>query len=161
MTLHQRSECPINLAIATIGDKWSLILIRDIIFGGHRTYRQFLTQSLEGISTNILADRLRSLVAAGILTRADDPSHRQRGIYSLTEKGIELLPILVELAAWGRKYLPVSRELSIRAQLMEEGGSDLLQAFMDELRHEHLGVGEKAEGSVREELQAAFEEVAV
>ena len=135
-----------------------LILLRHIFFGGRRSYRELLTESLEGISTHILAARLRSLVAAGILTRAGDPGHRQRGIYSLTEAGIELLPLLVELGAWGRKYLPASRELSVRAEFLERGGAELLQAFQAELRHEHLGLEGPPPPSVRAQLQRAYEE---
>src|SRR6187455_1249013 len=117
MDAEQRSGCPINLTLEVVGDKWSLIVIRDMIFGNRRHFRELLTRSEEGIASNILADRLKRLVEQGILTKADDPSHKQKSIYSLTEQGIELLPILAHLAAWGRKYLPVTEELSIRAQL--------------------------------------------
>ncbi|MGN6114798.1 MAG: winged helix-turn-helix transcriptional regulator, partial [Nitrobacter sp.] len=106
-----RSACAINLTLEVVGDKWSLLIIRDIIFGNRRHYRELLTKSDEGISSNILADRLKTLMEAGILTREDDPTHKQKGIYSLTEQGIELLPVLAQMAAWGVKYLPVSEEL--------------------------------------------------
>ncbi|MEX1152490.1 winged helix-turn-helix transcriptional regulator, partial [Parvibaculum sp.] len=97
----------------------------------------------------------------GILTRADDPAHKQKVIYSLTERGIELLPILAAMSAWGVKYLPVTEELGIRAKLLTEGGPKLVARFMDELRAEHLGARKKARRgrSVREELQAAYEAV--
>ena len=84
-----RSLCPINLALEVFGDRWTLLIIRDIMFAGRRHFRELL-QSDEGISSNILADRLRMLVERGILTRADDPTHRQKAIYTLTERGIEL-----------------------------------------------------------------------
>jgi len=93
----------------------------------------------ESISSNILADRLKSLMALGVLTRADDPTHKQKGIYSLSEMAIELVPIMAHLGAWGSKWLPVSEELSIRAILLEEGGPPLWEQFMSELRAEHLG----------------------
>ena len=156
----QRSGCPINLTLETVGDKWSLLVLRDMIFGGKRHFRE-LMNSEEGISSNILADRLRLLTAEGILTRADDPTHKQKVIYSLTRKGIELLPLLAAMSAWGVKYLPVTEELGIRAKLLTEGGPKLVARFMVELREEHLGapVKRRRGPSVREELQAAYEDV--
>lgn len=155
-----RSGCPINLALETVGDKWSLLVIRDMIFGGRRHFRELLN-SEEGISSNILADRLRLLTEEGILTRADDPSHKQKVVYSLTEKGIELLPVLAALSNWGVRYLPVTEELGIRAKIMAERGPKFIDRFMDELRAEHLGQPAKRRRgpSVREELQAAYEAV--
>src|SRR5262247_1678878 len=110
MDAEQRSGCPINLTLEVVGDKWSLLVIRDMIFGKRRHFRELLAKSEEGIASNILADRLKRLVGQGIVSRADDPSHRQKGVYSLTEKGIELLPVLAQMSAWGRKYLPVTEE---------------------------------------------------
>lgn len=161
MNHQQRSGCPINLTLEVVGDKWSLLIIRDMIFGNRRHFRELLTKSEEGISSNILADRLRTLLEQGVITRADDPTHKQKGVYSLTEKGIELLPVLAQMAGWGRKYLPVSEELSIRAQLLEEGGPKLWADFMDELREMHLGVKRKGKPrpSVFARLQAAYEAV--
>ncbi|HEV7276200.1 MAG TPA: helix-turn-helix domain-containing protein [Devosiaceae bacterium] len=156
-----RSGCPINLSLEVFGDKWSLIILRDMIFGGRRHYRELLFGSLEGISSNILADRLKALMRQGMLTRSGDPTHKQKGIYSLTEMAIELVPIMAHLGAWGRKWLPASEELSIRAQLLDEGGPAMWQRFMDELRVEHLGHPPLTDGRtpVRERLQAAYEEV--
>jgi DNA-binding HxlR family transcriptional regulator len=160
MSDDHRSGCPINLTLEVVGDKWSLLIIRDIIFGDRRHFRELLTRSEEGISSNILADRLKTLLEQGIVTREDDPTHKQKGIYSLTEKGIELLPVLAQMAGWGRKYLPVTEELAIRAQLLEEGGPKLWAEFMDELRELHLGVKRKGKGpSVFAKLQAAYEAV--
>jgi DNA-binding HxlR family transcriptional regulator len=155
-----RSGCPINLALEVVGDRWSLIVIRDITFGNLRHFRDLLTHSEEGIASNILAARLKKLLAEGIITRADDPMHKQKGIYSLTEKGIELLPVLAQLSAWGYKYLPVSEELGIRARLLAEGGPKMWAEFMDELREMHLGVKRKGKAqSVFARLQAAYEAV--
>src|SRR5690606_19346297 len=120
LTIERRSGCPINLTLEVLGDKWSLIILRDMIFGGRRHFRELLAGSMEGIASNILADRLKKLVAEGVLSKADDPSHKQKAIYSLTEMGIELVPVFAVIGAWGRKWLPVSEELSIRAQLLEE-----------------------------------------
>lgn len=136
--LHVVSLCPINLALEPFGDRWTLLIIRDMMFGGKRHFREML-QSEEGISTNILSERLRMLVEQGVITKAADPSHRQKAIYSLTGKGIELLPIFAQIGAWGRRHLPASEELSVRAELLERGGPPMWEAFMAELREVHLG----------------------
>jgi DNA-binding HxlR family transcriptional regulator len=153
-----RSGCPINLTLEVLGDRWSLIVIRDLMFGNRRHYRELLNQSEEKIASNILADRLKRLLQEGLITRADDPSHSQKAIYSLTEPAIQLVPLLAQMGAWGRRYQPASDELSIRAQILEEGGPPLWQAFMAELRTLHLGA--PATGvSVFAQLQAAYEAV--
>jgi len=156
-----RSGCPINLTLEVVGDTWSLLIIRDMMFGNRRHFRELLTRSEEGISSNILANRLKTLLDQGIITRDDDPTHKQKGIYSLTEQGIELLPILAQMSGWGFKYLPVSEELGIRARLLSEGGPKMWAEFMNELRETHLGVKRrrKAGPSVGERLQAAYQEV--
>src|SRR5262252_9780099 len=115
-----RSGCPINLTLEVLGDRWSLIVIRDIMFGNQRHYRELLHGSMEGIASNVLADRLKRLVEAGLLTRRDDPTHRQKAIYSLTEAAIQLVPLLVQMGAWGRRFTPVSAELWERGPLLGE-----------------------------------------
>ena len=150
-----RSGCPINLTLETLGDRWSLIVIRDIMFGNRRHYRDLLNHSEEGIASNILADRLKKLVDAGLLATSPDPKHKQKTIYSLTEPAIRLVPLLAEMGAWGRRFTPATRELSIRAQLLEEGGRDMWEAFMAELRSLHLGT-EPPERSVINELTEAY-----
>jgi DNA-binding HxlR family transcriptional regulator len=156
-----RSGCPINLTLEVLGDRWSLIIIRDIVFGNKRHFRELLTQSMEGIASNILADRLKRLLEEGILSKAGDPSHKQKALYSLTEKGIDLLPVLAQMAVWGRKYMPVSEELAIRAQVLEEGGPALWRDFAEELREVHLGKPPKKRRgpSVTERLRIAYENV--
>jgi DNA-binding HxlR family transcriptional regulator len=154
-----RSGCPINLTLEVLGDRWSLIVIRDVMFGNRRHFRELLGRSEEGIASNILADRLKRLVEAGLLSRSDDVSHKQKAIYSLTEAAIQLVPLLVAMGAWGRRHMPVSKELSIRAELLEQGGPPLWQAFMDELRTLHLGAPSKRV-SVLSGLQAAYEAAA-
>jgi DNA-binding HxlR family transcriptional regulator len=151
-----RSGCPINLALEVVGDRWSLIVIRDVMFGNRRSYGELLSQSEEGIASNILADRLKRLSTSGLLSRRPDPEHRQKGIYSLTEAAIQLVPLLAHMGAWGRRHTRPSKELSVRAALLEEGGAPLWKAFMDELRHLHLGARRPAR-SVFSELQTAYE----
>ena len=154
-----RSGCPINLTLEVFGDKWSLLIIRDMMFGNRRHFRELLSRSEEGIASNILADRLKRLMEEGMITRADDPSHKQKAIYSLTEKAIELVPVFAEIGAWGRRHLPVSEELSIRAELLEDGGPDMWADFMEELRHLHLGKEPAPKQSVISGLRRAYEAV--
>ena len=151
----RRSGCPINLTLEILGDRWSLIVLRDMMFGNRRHFRELLTKSEEGIASNILADRLRRLVEEGLISKADDPSHKQKALYSLTEMGIALVPVFAMMGAWGRRFLPVTEDLSIRAELLEDGGPDMWEAFMEELRAIHLGALKPAR-SVFNELQAAY-----
>ena len=135
---NHRSLCPINLAVEIFGDRWTLLILRDLMFAGKRHFRELL-QSDERIASNILADRLSMLVEQGILTRSGDPSHKQKAVYSLTEKGIRLLPVLAQIGIWSRSFLPVSDELGATAAKLEAGGPELWQERMAKLRAEHLG----------------------
>jgi DNA-binding HxlR family transcriptional regulator len=151
-----RSGCPINLTLEMLGDRWSLIVIRDIMFGNRRHYGDLLRLSIEGIASNILANRLARLVQSGLLSRNGDPTHKQKAIYSLTEASIQLVPLLAHMGAWGRRHTPATRELSIRAQLLEEGGERMWNAFMAELRGIHMGAP-MPRRSVIAELKAAYQ----
>ena len=151
-----RSECPINAAIEVFGDRWSLLVLRDIVFGDRRYFRELQANSLEGIASNILADRLKRLVASGLLTR-EGTRPGQRARYSLTEPAIQLIPVFAQLGSWGLRHRPTSPVLRIRAELLEQGGPALWQEFMDELRHVHLGSGTPPRSpSVRERMNAAY-----
>jgi DNA-binding HxlR family transcriptional regulator len=108
MRQDHRSTCPISTALEIAGDRWTLLVIRDLMFAGKRHFREFL-QSEEAISSNVLADRLTSLVESGIVTRRGDPSHAQKAIYSLSEKGLDLLPVLIAMSAWTQKHYPRTR----------------------------------------------------
>jgi len=98
-----RSHCPINFAQETFGDKWSLLIIRDLMFKGKKYYGEFLNSD-EKISTNILADRLEKLEADGLITKAIDKENNSKYLYALTEKGVDLMPMLLEMIAWSAKY---------------------------------------------------------
>ena len=153
----RRSGCPINLTLETFGDRWSLIILRDAMFGGRcRSFRSFLNESTEGIASNILSDRLQHLTANGLLTRTADPNHKQRIIYSLTESAIELVPMMAFMGSWGIRHARPSFELSQRAQVLEEGGPPLWDEFMQELRHIHLGSPAPAVSALAK-MQAAYE----
>jgi DNA-binding HxlR family transcriptional regulator len=132
-----RSECVMNQTVELFGDKWSLLVIRDIIFVNRRHFRELLTKSMEGIASNILADRLHRLIEQGIIVKSHDASHKQKVIYSLTEKGIALLPLLMEMVVWGHRFLPDSTVMGL-ARVLEEGGPKLWAEFMAELRETHL-----------------------
>jgi len=139
MSTAPRSGCAINAAVEVLGDPWSIIVLRDIMFGNRRHFRELLAGNEEGIASNILASRLRQLVEAGLLTR-DDARRGQRATYSLTEAGIQVLPIMVALGNWGLAHRQGERRLRIRAELLRDGGPELVEAMMDELRELHLGV---------------------
>ena len=99
----RRSACPISYFLDFLGDKWTLLVVRDLMFMGKRRYGEFQA-SPEGIATNILADRLARLEAGGIVKKTNDPDGAGKGSYALTEKGLDLIPAMVELAAWGAKH---------------------------------------------------------
>lgn len=133
-----RSDCPINLTVEILGDKWSLIVVRDIIFANRRYFRELLEQSEEGIASNVLSTRLQQLTEHGLLTRTPDPSHRQKVLYSLTEPAIQLLPLLVQLGVWGSKHTSAKPEISRKFVALNRKGPDAWNRLMDALRAEHL-----------------------
>src|SRR5258708_3245108 len=111
--LKRRSQCPLNASVEMLGDRWSLLLIRDMMLRGFRTYKDFM-ECYEGIATNILADRLRKLVAYGIITSEPDPSDGRKVIYSLTAKGIDLAPVLTEMVLWAAAHEDTGNQALVR-----------------------------------------------
>jgi len=109
----RRSGCPLNASVETLGDRWSLLIIRDMMLRGFRTYKEFL-ESFEGIATNILADRLRKLQAYGIITTERDRSDGRRLFYLLTEKGIDLAPVLTEMVLWAARHEKTENQALVR-----------------------------------------------
>lgn len=105
--IKKRSECPISSALDIVGDKWSLLIIRDIALSGKNTYNEFL-KSEEKIATNVLADRLSMLEMVGILVKEEHPESKAKIFYRLSAQGIDLLPVLVEIILWSDKYLSIS-----------------------------------------------------
>lgn len=108
----KRSECPISCSLDIWGDKWSLLIIRDLIFANKCTYGDFLKSS-EGIATNILASRLQGLEENGIIEKSDHPDSKAKILYRLTKKGIDLLPIFVEIHLWAEKYFSIPDEIKV------------------------------------------------
>ena len=154
-----RSGCAINAAVEVLGDGWSLIVLRDIVFGGRRHFRELLTRNDEGIASNILAGRLRNLVQEGLLTR-DEVLRGQRATYSLTEAGIQTVPVMVALGTWGMQHRDTSPELTVRARILAES-PELVDDLIDELRETHLGIArsDPARPRASERLQQAFESI--
>lgn len=160
-----RSGCPINAAVEVLGDPWAMLVLRDIMFGGRRHFRELVAGSEEGIATNVLASRLKGLVAAGLLRR-EDARRGQRAAYSLTEAGIQVLPVMVALGTWGLAHRDGERRLRVRAELLRDGGPGVVTALVGELREVHLGiprpdpdaprVSDRLRAAYREELRAGI-----
>lgn len=118
-----RSTCPISTALDLFGDKWSLLIVRDMVFNGMNTYGDFLNGG-EKIATNILADRLLLLEAGGIITRQKHPDSKAKVLYALTPKGIDLVPALVEIISWSAKYHevhPFAKQFAKQVRKNKEG----------------------------------------
>jgi DNA-binding HxlR family transcriptional regulator len=111
----RRSGCPVSISLEIFGDRWSLLIIRDLMVRGFRTFKEF-QQSGEGIATNILADRLRRLATAGIITAEAEGADGRKINYRLTEKGIDLAPVLLDLLVWGARH----EETGLSCALIEE-----------------------------------------
>ncbi|MFO7322666.1 MAG: helix-turn-helix domain-containing protein [Chloroflexota bacterium] len=129
----RRSNCPINFGLEAFGDTWSLLIIRDIVYFGKKTYGDFL-RSDERIATNILANRLAQLERHGILVKTPHPIDRRKEVYTLTEKGIDLIPILVEMANWGAKYDPDTGAPQEWIALVNSDKENMIRLIQDTVR---------------------------
>jgi DNA-binding HxlR family transcriptional regulator len=114
--LTPRSDCPISFSLDVLGDKWALLILRDMVFAGKSTYGGFL-QSAEKMATNILANRLATLESQGFITKEVAADKRSKFTYRLTEKGLDLLPLLLEITLWGAKYSPAGGETTLLQEL--------------------------------------------
>jgi DNA-binding HxlR family transcriptional regulator len=117
----RRSDCPINFAVEVLGDRWSLVILRDIVFWGKRTYGELL-RSDESIATNVLASRLRHLETEGIIRRSPDVNDRRKDRFGLTESGFALIPVLVELTCWSAR--------NERFRSLPHGGTEAQHRFV-------------------------------
>ena len=117
----RRSGCPLNASVEMLGDRWSLLILRDMMLRGFHSYRQFL-DSYEGIATNILADRLKRLIAHGIVTTQEDSADGRRLIYVLTPKGLDLAPVLTEMVLWAAKHEKTENQALIRQMQKDKSG---------------------------------------
>jgi DNA-binding HxlR family transcriptional regulator len=116
----RRSECPLNASVEMLGDRWSLLIIRDMMLRGFRSYNEFL-EGYEGIATNLLADRLRKLIAYGIISAEPDPSDGRKLIYRLTAKGIDLAPVLTEMVLWAAAHEDTGNQALVRQMQADKG----------------------------------------
>jgi DNA-binding HxlR family transcriptional regulator len=116
----KRSDCLVSCSLEIWGDKWSLLIIRDLMFAKECTYGDFL-KSAEGIATNILASRLEVLEENKIIEKLDHPGSKAKVLYKLTRKGVELLPVMIEINLWAEKYFPVPED---RKALLKEVKKD-------------------------------------
>lgn len=117
----RRSGCPLNASVEMLGDRWSLLILRDMMLRGYKTFNEFLASD-EKIATNILADRLRRLESYGILTSQRDPSDGRKQIYQLTAKGIDLAPVLTEMVLWAARHEDTGNQPLVR--LMRSGKAE-------------------------------------
>jgi len=132
-TTARRSECPINFALEMVGDPWSLLVVRDIVYFGKRTFGEFLG-SEEGIARNILATRLRQLEERGILDKSPHPADRRKDVYSLTERGLDLIPLLLAAADWGFVHAPSTEAPREWIELVRERRDDVVPLIRDTVR---------------------------
>jgi len=131
----RRSGCPLNASVEMLGDRWSLLIIRDMMLRGFRTYKEFM-ECYEGIATNILADRLRKLEAYGIITAEPDPADGRKLIYLLTAKGIDLAPVLTEMVLWAAGHEQTGNQDLVR--LMRADKEKFLAGVRKRWENRHL-----------------------
>ncbi|MEQ1515260.1 MAG: helix-turn-helix domain-containing protein [Usitatibacteraceae bacterium] len=111
-----QSDCPINMALDVLGDAWSLLIVRDLMFKGRDTFKAFL-EAEEGIASNVLTDRLRKLESRGIVRKLPDKLDARRNVYRLTEMGIDLAPLMVELVVWSAKNFKTGAPKAVIEQM--------------------------------------------
>jgi DNA-binding HxlR family transcriptional regulator len=129
----KRSECPLSCSLDMWGDKWSLLIIRDMMFYNKSTYGDFL-KSEEGIATNILSARLLALEENEIIEKVDNPGTKARVFYKLTQKGIELFPILVEIHLWAEKYLTIPPNIKAIIKEAKKDKEGFIKSSIKELK---------------------------
>lgn len=135
--LRGRPPCPIHLALQTLGDRWSLLIIRDMVFDDRRTFGELLAGNPEGIASNILASRLKRLESFGLIGRFAHPVDKRKNILRLSPAAIELVPVLVELGAWGTMHLHADPARSARVMTLLYEGPRFIKAFMHDLAATH------------------------
>lgn len=129
----KRSDCPISSSLDIWGDKWSLLIVRDLIFSMQCTYGDFL-KSEEKIATNILATRLQMLESTGIITKLDHPDSKAKVLYQLTQKGIDLLPLLIEIHLWADKYSIIPPEIKALVKEVKKDKEAFIKAYTKKLQ---------------------------
>lgn len=133
--IKKRSDCPISCSLDIWGDKWSLLIIRDLMFSKKCRYTDLL-KSKEGIATNILATRLQTLEENKIIERSDDPESKSKGYYKLTQRGIDLLPILIEIHLWSEKYFPIPEDIKTILVEVKKDKAGFINRTVEELSND-------------------------
>lgn len=133
MNAKKRSDCPLSISLNVFGDKWSLLIIRDLMFGNKCTYNDFL-KSEEGIATNILASRLKGLEENGIIEKLAHPDSKAKILYTLTPKGIDLLPVIMEVYIWYNKYYEMPTNLKATIKEAKKDKDKFVKQVTKELR---------------------------
>lgn len=129
----KRSECPISCTLDIFGDKWSLLIIRDMMFSNKSTYGDFLKSS-EGIATNILASRLQNLEENKLIEKLQHPESKAKVLYRLTQKAIDLLPIIVEIHIWAEKYLDVPADIKAEIKQAKKDKESFIKTITRQLK---------------------------
>lgn len=129
----KRSNCPVSSSLDIFGDKWSLLIIRDMLFFNKSTYGDFL-KSAENIATNILASRLQGLEENKLIVKLEHPESKAKVLYKLTEKAIDLLPMIVEIHIWADKYLDIPAEIKTIVNKVKKGKEEFIKSTMSELK---------------------------
>ena len=128
----KRSDCPVSCSLDIWGDKWSLLIVRDLLYTKQRTYGDFL-KSAEGIATNILAARLLALEENGMIAKFDHPDSKAKVLYRLTRKGIDLLPVMVEINLWAEKYFTIPEDRKAMLKEVKKDKAGFIKAMTKEL----------------------------
>ena len=131
--IKKRSECPVSCSLDIWGDKWSLLIIRDMMFSQKSTYGDFL-KSAEGIATNILASRLQSLEEGKLIEKLEHPDSKAKVLYKLTQKGIDLLPLLVEVHLWADKYFDIPADIKAQIKEAKKDKDGFIKSMTKQLR---------------------------
>jgi len=131
-TMDKRSTCPINYSVEIFGDKWMLILLRDLMFNGKNSFLEFRASN-EKISSAVLTEKLNTLLAEGIVTKVTSPKNASKFLYLLTDKGIELVPFMVEFLDWGSRYNPDGGPKSLLNQIKQSKKKTIAE-LQDKLR---------------------------
>ncbi len=129
----KRSDCPISCSLDIWGDKWSLLIIRDLMFAKQCTYGDFL-KSAEGIATNILASRLQNLEENKLIEKLNHPDSKAKVLYKLTQKGIDLLPVMIEINLWAEKYSSVPADRKAMLKEVKKDKAGFIKASIKELK---------------------------
>ncbi|HVN96393.1 MAG TPA: helix-turn-helix domain-containing protein [Syntrophorhabdaceae bacterium] len=149
MKIGRRSLCPISSALDLMGDKWTLLIIRDLLFLQKNTFKEFALSD-EKIATNILSDRLSRLETLGIVSKTPDPQNKTINVYRLTQKGIDLMPILFEIVLWSDKYMKISTRGHLLAERIRNNRAGLLERLSTALSQANaLDRAEKVRGGKR------------